>query len=260
MDFKILYAIQGIRTPLLDKIFVVITSIPGNYGQIWALLALILLVFKKTRKCGITMLVSYLLVYGMGQYVLKDLIARPRPCHLDQSIELLISRPSSYSCPSTHSGWAFAAATSIFLFNKKIGILTYVFSTLVAFSRLYLFVHFPTDVLLGIVLGVLFAILTKIVLSSIKKKKKHYDISLMEESMVNYIKGQDGLCFEKFHADIITKDIDYSKLKVGDKLVIDGKKIKIVKVGKQCFKECNHHSKPCLLSKNVAFAKLCKKQ
>ena len=161
MDFNILYFIQSLRTPLLDKAFVTITSIPGNYGQMWAALAVLLLLFKKTRKCGIVMLLSYGLVYGMGQYVLKDLIARPRPCHLDETIELLISRPSSYSCPSTHSGWAFAAATSIYLFNSKYGILTYVFASLVAFSRMYLFVHFPSDVLIGIVLGILFAIISK---------------------------------------------------------------------------------------------------
>ena len=161
IDFNILYAIQNIRTPFLDKLFVLITSIPGKYGQMWVLIGILLLFFKKTRKCGITLILSYLFVFGIGQYVLKDLIARPRPCHINQTIELLISRPSSYSCPSTHSGWAFAGATSILLYNKKFGILVIVFSLLVAFSRLYLFVHFPSDVLFGIVLGIVFATLAK---------------------------------------------------------------------------------------------------
>ena len=170
IDFNILYAIQNIRNPFLDKFFVTITSIPGNYGQMWVVLGIILLIFKKTRKCGITIILSYLIVYGLGQYVLKDLIARPRPCHIDQTIELLISRPSSYSCPSTHSGWAFAAATSVFLYNKKIGIPVIVFAFLVAFSRLYLFVHFPSDVLFGTVLGIGFAILSKLIIGKIIKK------------------------------------------------------------------------------------------
>ena len=161
MDFNILYAIQNIRTPMLDKIFVTISSIPGDYGQMWVVLGVLLLLFKKTRKCGLVMIASYLLVYGVGQYVLKDLIARPRPCHIDETIELLVKKPSSYSCPSTHSAWAFAATTSVYLFNKKYGLLTYIFSSLVAFSRMYLFVHFPSDVLLGIVLGIIFAILVK---------------------------------------------------------------------------------------------------
>ena len=170
IDFRILYAIQNIRNPFLDKFFVVITSIPGNYGQMWVVLGIILLIFKKTRKCGLTIILSYLLVYGLGQYVLKDLIARPRPCHIDQTIELLIKRPSSFSCPSTHSGWAFAGATSIFLYNKKFGIPVILFSLLVAFSRLYLFVHFPSDVLFGIAIGILFAILSKYIITIVWKK------------------------------------------------------------------------------------------
>ena len=101
--FYLLYAIQNIRTPMLDKIFVTISSIPGDYGQMWVVLGVLLLLFKKTRKCGLVMIASYLLVYGVGQYVLKDLIARPRPCHIDETIELLVKRPSSYSCPSTRS-------------------------------------------------------------------------------------------------------------------------------------------------------------
>ena len=169
MDFNILYFIQSLRTPFLDKFFVLITSIPGNYGEMWVALGTILLLFKKTRKCGLTILLSYSLVYICGQYLLKDLIARPRPCHIDETIELLIKRPSSFSCPSTHSGWAFAAATSIFLFNKKFGIITYVFSSLVAFSRMYLFVHFPTDVLLGIIMGIIFAVITKKLVNKLYK-------------------------------------------------------------------------------------------
>lgn len=175
MDFAILYAIQNLRTPLLDKIMVLITSIPGGYGEMWVAIGVILLIFKKTRKCGLVLLISYLLVFGVGQYVLKDLIARPRPCHIDETIELLIKKPSSFSCPSTHSAWAFAAATSIFLFNKKLGIFTYVFSALVAFSRMYLFVHFPSDVLLGIVMGILFAVVTKYIIEKVFKNKTPID-------------------------------------------------------------------------------------
>ena len=170
MDFGILYAIQNIRSPLLDKVIILITSIPGDLGQMWVAIGVLLLLFKKTRKCGLVLIISYLLVYGIGQYVLKDLIARPRPCHIDQTIELLISRPSSYSCPSTHSAWAFAAATSVFLYNKKFGVLIYMFSTLVAFSRMYLFVHFPSDVLLGVLMGILFAYISKIVIEKLFKK------------------------------------------------------------------------------------------
>lgn len=154
MDFSILYAIQNLRCDLLDRFVLVVTNMTGSYGQIWLILAVLLLFFKRTRKCGITMVLSYVLVFLVGQFALKDLIARPRPCQIDQAVELLVKRPSSYSCPSTHSAWAFAAATSVFLHHKTGGILAGIAALIIAFSRLYLFVHFPTDVLLGAVLGI----------------------------------------------------------------------------------------------------------
>ena len=83
--------------------------------------------------------------------------------------------------------------------------------------------------------------------------KKHYDISLMDEKMINYMKTNNGLCMKKFHADIITNDIDYSSIKPGDIIKVNNKKIRLTKVGKSCFPECSLNNKPCPLSKNVAF-------
>lgn len=161
MDFSILYAIQGLRSAWLDNVILAITKVMGSYGQIWLVVALVLLLFRQTRKTGVCVIVSYALIFIVGQFVLKDLIARPRPCHIDETVELLIKRPSSYSCPSTHSGWAFAAAFSIFLSHRKnckaAGIVAIAAAAVIGFSRLYLFVHFPTDVLFGAVLGVLAA-------------------------------------------------------------------------------------------------------
>lgn len=82
-----------------------------------------------------------------------------------------------------------------------------------------------------------------------------YEISLMDERMIEYNKTTDGLCTKKFHADIITKDLDYTKLKVGDVIKIDDNTIEIQKVGKNCFAECSYENKPCLLCKNVAFGR-----
>ena len=173
LEFGILYAIQNIHTDFLDKFILVVTNITGSYGQLWAVLAVLLLLFKKTRKMGFTILISYGLVFLVGQYVLKDLIARPRPCHIDETVELLIARPSSFSCPSTHSGWAFAAAASVFAWNKRYGIIVGLAALIVAFSRLYLFVHFPTDVLCGIALGILSAFIAyKIVKAAAEKIEK----------------------------------------------------------------------------------------
>lgn len=160
MDFSILYAIQGMRSPALDGFILTLTDIMGSYGQIWLVVGAVLCLFKKTRRCGAAVLVSYALVFLVGQFGLKDWIARPRPCHLDESVALLVKRPSSYSCPSTHTAWAFAAATSILMYFRRPGIAVMLTAALIGFSRLYLFVHFPTDVLFGAVLGVALALAT----------------------------------------------------------------------------------------------------
>ena len=182
MDFDILYAIQSIRTPFLDDLILLLTKVTGNYGQIWLALAVILLLFRKTRVCGVRIILSYALVYVLGQMLLKDLIARPRPCHLDETIELLVSRPGSYSCPSTHTAWAFAAATSIFLRFKKWGIALFVVAAVIGFSRLYLFMHFPTDVLFGAVLGAAFAVGTYYAVNAVTKKFEKSAVSEESES------------------------------------------------------------------------------
>ena len=160
MDFSILYAIQGMRSPALDGFILALTNLMGSYGQIWLLVGAVLCIFKKTRRCGAAVLVSYALVFLLGQFGLKDLIARARPCHLDETVVLLVKRPSSYSCPSTHTAWAFAAATSILMYFRKPGIGVMLVAAIIGFSRLYLFVHFPTDVLFGAVLGITLALVT----------------------------------------------------------------------------------------------------
>ena len=152
MEFSFLYAIP--RGSVLDAFFLGVTKIAGSYGQFWVVIALLLLIFKKTRRAGVALLIAYVGVFLLGQYGLKNLISRPRPCQIDTAFPLLVSRPSSSSFPSTHSAWAFGGATAIFLQHKKAGIAAYVAAVLIGFSRLYLFLHFPTDVLAGAAMGV----------------------------------------------------------------------------------------------------------
>ena len=91
MDFSILYAIQTLRGPVMDALILGLTNIMGSYGQIWLVVGVALCLFPKTRRCGVAVLLSYGLVFLVGQYGLKVLIARPRPCHLDQSVDILTS-------------------------------------------------------------------------------------------------------------------------------------------------------------------------
>ena len=169
-DFPLLYAIQTTRTDFLDKLMLAVTRVAGNYGQIWIILALLLCVFKKSRRAGITMLISYVLVYLVGNVALKNLITRPRPFLLDETVTLLVEAPTSYSFPSTHAAWAFAAAASVFAWHKWAGTVCILAAFLIAFSRLYLFVHFPTDVFAGILLGIFMGVIAWLLVHSISAK------------------------------------------------------------------------------------------
>ncbi len=168
MELFFLYAIP--RTDLLDAVFLMISKIAGSSGQIWIIVGLALLIPKKTRTVGITVLLSWAFVSVFCHFVLKNLINRPRPCDLDRVFSLLIDRPSGSSFPSAHSAQAFAAATAIFAKYKKAGIAAFVGAALIAFSRLYMFVHFPTDVLCGIVLGILVGFAADKICDRVKRK------------------------------------------------------------------------------------------
>lgn len=147
---------EHLSTPVLDKFFTLITHL-GDAGIFWILLAVILLCFRKTRKVGIVM--GLALIFGLifGNITLKNIFQRPRPFDTPGALldgdSLLISRPGEFSFPSGHTTSSFAAAVGIFLFNKKWGIPALALAALIAYSRLYVYVHFPSDILGGIVLG-----------------------------------------------------------------------------------------------------------
>ena len=154
IDFSILYWIQDtLRCAFLDVILPFLTTLCNN-GEIWIVCGVILLFFKKYRRYGIFVLVAMLLGSLIGNEILKPLIARARPCHIDMAIELLVERPSSFSFPSGHTCSSAVGATVLTLANKKFGYAAIPVAALIAFSRLYVFVHFPTDVLAGAILGI----------------------------------------------------------------------------------------------------------
>ena len=135
MELSFLYNIP--RTGFLDAVFLFFTKLPGSIGQLWLILGIVLLIFRKTRRTGTAVLVSYLGVVLFGELLLKHVVIRARPCQIDQAFALLVERPTSSSFP------------------RKAGVAAFIVAALIAFSRLYLFLHFPTDVLCGIVLGIL---------------------------------------------------------------------------------------------------------
>ena len=157
MELHFLYTLQELHNPILDKIMIFITTL-GNGGIFWICLGLVLAVIPKTRKCGLCMLLSMALTYIVGNLILKNIVARPRPFTVATEIALKIPQPGEYSFPSGHTMNAFTAATTIFLFYRKQGIAALVLATLIAFSRMYLFVHYPTDILGGVVVGIVDAL------------------------------------------------------------------------------------------------------
>ncbi|MBR5767189.1 MAG: phosphatase PAP2 family protein [Clostridia bacterium] len=169
-DFSILYFIQDhLRCAFLDAVMPYITYL-GEAGTIWFVAAIILLITKKYRKYGVMIVCAMALGYLTGEIILKGVVARPRPFSLDDTVALLIHAPSGFSFPSGHSVSSFAASAVICRADRRIGIPAIVLAALIAFSRLYLFVHFPTDVLAGILIGVFFGALTIIVGEAISRR------------------------------------------------------------------------------------------
>ena len=147
-EFDILYALQKIHQPVLDHIMTGLSTI-GNAGIFWIVLGLALCIPKKYRKIGIQMVISMAITFIIGNLILKNLIARERPCWLDTQIALLIKSPKDYSFPSGHTASSFAAVTVLYLMGVKRWYWALVPAGLIAFSRMYLDVHFPIDILGG---------------------------------------------------------------------------------------------------------------
>lgn len=172
MELRFLDFLQTIHTPLLDKILAFITSL-GNAGIIWIVLAVVLLILPKTRKTGIIVAAALLADLVLCNLILKNLVARVRPYDVNTAIAILIKKPLDFSFPSGHTAASFAAMTALFLAKmKKAWIAALVLAVLIALSRLYFYVHYPTDVLGGAVVGILSGIIGYTIVEKIDKRRK----------------------------------------------------------------------------------------
>lgn len=154
-DMAILDLIQSnIRTSFMDAIMPFITQL-GDAGLIWIILSIGLIIPKKTRKIGFVMIIALILNGIICNIILKPMLARIRPFDVNTAIKLLINKLRDFSFPSGHTSASFTAASVLFFRKSKLFVPSLVLAFLISFSRLYLYVHYPSDVLAGLVLGVL---------------------------------------------------------------------------------------------------------
>ena len=157
VDYNILLLIADkLRGGVLDPVMTVL-SLMGNGGAVWIETAVLLLFFRKTRRAGVAMLLALAAGYVIGNLCIKELVMRPRPFVTHSDLTALLDPGDPWSFPSGHALSSFAAATALWCFHKKTGVLALVLAALIAFSRLYASVHYPTEVLAGMIIGIALA-------------------------------------------------------------------------------------------------------
>lgn len=185
LDGNILLFIQEyIRQDWMTPFWTMITSL-GNGGRFWIGLSILLLIPKKTRKAGIVALLAMILNLLFTNVVLKNMFARIRPYEVIAGLRILIDPEKSFSFPSGHTACSFAAAYAYYRCStqKRWGIAALVLAGLIGFSRLYVGVHYPTDVIGGALIGIFAAWLASVAVKFISeklknKKRKTEDIAL----------------------------------------------------------------------------------
>lgn len=181
MEIQILHWFETLHNPITNPIFYVITTL-GNTGWFWIVLAVLMLTVlpKKYKKAGLTMAIALILSLIFCNGIMKHLWARPRAFWVVgqnfvvgnefENLYGIFNSIHDYSFPSGHSSASFAAAVSIFMWRKKEGSAALVLAALIAFSRLYFTVHYPTDVLVGTITGALYGVAAYFIVKALINK------------------------------------------------------------------------------------------
>lgn len=172
LDSSILLFIQEvIRNPILTPFFRVVTTL-GNGGGIWILLTALMLLFPKTRRVGFMMAAALIGTLLVNNMFLKPLVNRTRPYVVIEGLTYLVRTPVDSSFPSGHAGCSFAVACVMFRrLPKRYGILALILAILIALSRLYVGVHYPSDVLAGTLSGIAISFAAEAVVEGIIRRR-----------------------------------------------------------------------------------------
>ena len=155
----LLFLQNYVRNPVLNALLIPFT-LSNNAGISCILIVAVFIYFKSLRKAGILMGISLLLEFLLNNLIIKNLFARIRPYEMIDGLILLVGKAPDYSFPSGHTGSAFALAVVIFMvMDRKYGIIALILASLMGFSRLYVGIHYPSDVLGGVILGVVTSVI-----------------------------------------------------------------------------------------------------
>lgn len=143
---------RNMRSGALDMLMPYVSYL-GSGGFIWIVAAFALLFKKRNRVAAVAVIIALILCALIGNLGLKPLFARLRPYELKPDMVLLIPRLADFSFPSGHTMSSFAAALVMFRRSRRLGACAFIVGAAIAFSRLYLYVHYPTDVIGGVIFG-----------------------------------------------------------------------------------------------------------
>ena len=161
MDNKVVMNVKKLHRDNLNKFMVIITKL-GNNGMIWFTVAIPFLFNRGYRNIGMKIILALLLSGFFGEILIKHIVARVRPSKFLLQEEMLIKEPVTYSFPSGHTSSSFAASCMLASYFGNIAVIAFVFAILMGFSRVYLRVHYLTDVLAGAVLGSICSLLVNV--------------------------------------------------------------------------------------------------
>lgn len=152
------YILNSIKKYLQNKyldVLMPIVTFMGSLGFVWITIAVYLMLYRQYRMIGNVLIITLAISTSVGEGIIKHIVKRARPCNYQDDINMLISRPSTYSFPSGHTLSSFAAAEMLSMYFSPYKLIFIGIAVLIAFSRLYLYVHYPSDIIAGIIIGTL---------------------------------------------------------------------------------------------------------